>query len=362
MSREEQEAEILLLQMMRRWSRERLYDTRRAPQGAADQLHQEAADLGLHLLTFPETAGGFGLSPAHLPVWVEALSSGDPSLALRVALQAGPVATLWPAEEEGDWAAYLCVDGQTTQPSFSINVGEGGLQLSGKLTRCLCSESDRVLVLLEKEAAYLVSLDDALIEREQESPIGLERAGWVTLKVKQASARRLSVSTTQLQRAWAWDQLVWATLATSIGREASAEGLRYAEERSQFGKALTQFQAIQWMLADSDAELSAAELLIGEAISALSEASESMRGPRLAAEARLLSADAAHQACDRALQIHGGYGYTKDYAVELLWRASLCCEEQLSRERVSRQICEALRGEGGDVEPARGKTEASIPP
>ena len=362
MGKEEQEAEVLLLQMMRRWSRERLHDTRRSSPDEVDQLLQEAADLGLHLLTFPETAGGFGLAPAQLPVWVEALSSGDPALALRVALQAGPVATLWPAEEEGSWAAYLRVDGTPDQSSFSISAGEEGLVLSGELSRCLCSESDRVLVLLEREAAYLISLDEARVEREQESPIGLERAGWVRLKVQHAPARRLSVSAAQLQSAWAWDQLVWATLATSIGREASAEGLRYAEERSQFGKALTQFQAIQWMLADSDAELSAVELLIGEAISALADASGSLRGARLAAEARLLSADAAHQACDRALQIHGGYGYTKDYAVELLWRASLCCEEQLSRERLSRQICEALRGEGGDVEPARGKSEASSPP
>jgi alkylation response protein AidB-like acyl-CoA dehydrogenase len=104
-----------------------------------------------------------------------------------------------------------------------------------------------------------------------------------------------------------------AAMALGIGEAALEAALAYARERRQFGKELSEFQAIQWLLADSRTELDAARLLIGRAAS-LADA-----GRRFSTEAsiaKLFASEAASRVCDRALQIHGGYGYVNDFPVE----------------------------------------------
>jgi alkylation response protein AidB-like acyl-CoA dehydrogenase len=101
--------------------------------------------------------------------------------------------------------------------------------------------------------------------------------------------------------------------ALGIGQAALEAAVRYARERSTFGKPLGEHQAIQWMLADSDAELDAARLLV------LRAAWLKERGrpfTREASIAKLVATEAANQVCARAFQIHGGYGYVEDYPVE----------------------------------------------
>ncbi|MCC6749424.1 MAG: acyl-CoA dehydrogenase family protein [Deltaproteobacteria bacterium] len=105
--------------------------------------------------------------------------------------------------------------------------------------------------------------------------------------------------------------------ALGIGLAARDEAVRYAKERQAFGHPIADRQAIQWMLADSQTELEAARLLTLRA-AWLKE----RRAPftREASMAKLYASEAANRVCYRALQIHGGYGYTKDFAVERLYR------------------------------------------
>ena len=102
-------------------------------------------------------------------------------------------------------------------------------------------------------------------------------------------------------------------LATRLIEEATA----YATERKQFGEPLAQFQLIQGMLADSEADRLAARALV-ETAARNADAGQDVR--RQAAAAKLFATEACWRIADRAVQIHGGYGYMRDYPVERLFR------------------------------------------
>jgi alkylation response protein AidB-like acyl-CoA dehydrogenase len=101
--------------------------------------------------------------------------------------------------------------------------------------------------------------------------------------------------------------------ALGIATAALEKGVHYARDRKQFGKSIGDFQAIQWMLADSRTELDAARLLVLRA-AMLKERRQPFS--REAAMAKLYASERANAICDRMVQVHGGYGYTKEFAVE----------------------------------------------
>jgi alkylation response protein AidB-like acyl-CoA dehydrogenase len=102
-------------------------------------------------------------------------------------------------------------------------------------------------------------------------------------------------------------------MALGLGEAALDAAVTYAKERRQFAKPLADFQAIQWMLADSKTELEAARLLVWQA-AALADAGRPFS--HQASMAKLFASEAANRVCDRALQIHGGYGYLNEFPVE----------------------------------------------
>lgn len=107
--------------------------------------------------------------------------------------------------------------------------------------------------------------------------------------------------------------------ALGIGEGALDDARRYALDRQQFGKPIAEFQAVQWMLADSHAELDAARWLVLRA----AWLKESKRPfSQEAAMAKLTASETAWRVCNRAVQVHGGYGYTREFAVERRMRDS----------------------------------------
>lgn len=108
------------------------------------------------------------------------------------------------------------------------------------------------------------------------------------------------------------------SLALGLGTEALSLALEYSQEREQFGQPIGNFQGIQFKLADMATELDAARLMCLRA--AWMKEQGDLRYTRQASMAKLFSTEAAWRACDEAVQIFGGYGYTKEYAVERLLR------------------------------------------
>jgi len=105
--------------------------------------------------------------------------------------------------------------------------------------------------------------------------------------------------------------------AVGVAQAALDVATRYALEREQFGKPIAELQAIQWMLADTATELEQASLL---AMKAAWLKDQGLPYGKEAAMAKLAASEMAGRAVDRALQIHGGYGYSKDYPIERYYR------------------------------------------
>lgn len=108
-----------------------------------------------------------------------------------------------------------------------------------------------------------------------------------------------------------------ASQSLGIARACLHEAIGYAKTRKQFGRNISSFQAIQWMIADTAAEIEAAHWLT---LSAAERKDRGLPFTREASMAKLFASEMANRAAYRALQIHGGYGYMKEYKVERLYR------------------------------------------
>jgi len=111
-------------------------------------------------------------------------------------------------------------------------------------------------------------------------------------------------------------------LSVGLGRGALEESVEYARERKAFGKPIAEFQALRWMMADMSMELDAARLLVWRAAQL---ADEGKPYTMEAAMAKLFASEAACRAAASGVQIHGGYGFTKEFMVERIYRDVKLC-------------------------------------
>ena len=124
-------------------------------------------------------------------------------------------------------------------------------------------------------------------------------------------------------------------LSTGLARGALEESTRYARDRRAFGQPIGDFQSIRWMLADIQTELQAARLLVHRA-AVLADRGRPFG--REASMAKLFASEVATRACNKAVQIHGGYGYTKEFPVERYLRDAKLCEIGEGTSEVQRMV------------------------
>jgi alkylation response protein AidB-like acyl-CoA dehydrogenase len=139
-----------------------------------------------------------------------------------------------------------------------------------------------------------------------------------------------------------------AALSLGIARGALDAAVKYVKERRQFGKAIAEFQGIQWKLADMAMDLDAARLLTQRA-AVLKDAGRKVT--RESAMAKLFASETAVRICDEAVQLFGGYGFIKDYPVEKFYRDVKLCTigegtSEIQRMVIAREILK--------VQPSRG--------
>jgi alkylation response protein AidB-like acyl-CoA dehydrogenase len=139
-----------------------------------------------------------------------------------------------------------------------------------------------------------------------------------------------------------------AALSLGIGRGALDATVKYVKERRQFGKAIAEFQGIQWKLADMATELDAARLLTQRA-AVLKDAGRKVT--RESSMAKLFASETAVHICNEAVQLFGGYGFIKDYPVEKFYRDVKLCTigegtSEIQRMVIAREILK--------VSPSRG--------
>jgi alkylation response protein AidB-like acyl-CoA dehydrogenase len=131
-----------------------------------------------------------------------------------------------------------------------------------------------------------------------------------------------------------------AALSLGIGQGAYEAALKYSKERKQFGKAIGEFQAIQWKLADMATELDAARLLT---MRAADMKDKGMKTTQESSMAKLFASEMAVRCANESVQIHGGYGFIKDYPAEKFYRDVKLCTigegtSEIQRLVIARQL------------------------
>ncbi|MGE5309310.1 MAG: acyl-CoA dehydrogenase family protein [Deltaproteobacteria bacterium] len=136
-----------------------------------------------------------------------------------------------------------------------------------------------------------------------------------------------------------------AAQALGIAQGALELAAKYVKQRVQFGKPISSFQGIQWMLADMATEIEAARALVYACAKAVDAGDKDVGAE--SAKAKLFASDVAFKVCDMALQLHGGYGYMKDYPIEKYLRDAKITQiyegtNQIQRNIIGLQIIKEL--------------------
>ena len=136
------------------------------------------------------------------------------------------------------------------------------------------------------------------------------------------------------------------SLGLGIGLAAMDYATRYAMERQQFGQKISNFQAIQWMIADSDTELEASRLLL---MNAAHRKEQGRPYAKEASMAKVFATESANRACYNAMQMLGGYGYTSDFPIERFVRDARVTTiyegtSEIQRLIIAREILRGLAG------------------
>jgi alkylation response protein AidB-like acyl-CoA dehydrogenase len=126
-----------------------------------------------------------------------------------------------------------------------------------------------------------------------------------------------------------------AALSVGIAQGAFEAAIRYSKERAQFGKSINSFQAIQFKLADMAIQIEAARLLTYQA-AAMMDAGKKVT--RESAIAKVYASEVAVRVAEESIQIHGGYGYTKDYPAEKYWRDAKLCTIGEGTSEIQRMV------------------------
>ena len=320
------------------------------------ELWPKLAELGLTGVLFPEEYGGAGMGYVEYATIIEELSRVDGSVGISVAahnslcsnhifmygseeqkqkylvpLAQGRHLGAWgltepgagsdasgtrtlAARRDGGWVingaknfithaihadtcvAFAVTDRSKRSKGISAFIFEKGMEGFAP------SKKENKLGLRASETASVVFEDCVVTEKNL---LGAEGMGFVNA-MQILDGGRISI----------------AALAVGIAQGAYESAVRYSKEREQFGKPISEFQAIQFKLADMAVQIEAARLLMYRAANLKDQGKRTTKESSMA---KLFASEMSVRVCEDAIQIHGGYGYTKDYPPEKYWRDSKLC-------------------------------------
>ena len=307
------------------------------------------AELGFHAMKIGPEAGGIGASNIGYVLAMQALAHGCASTAVVLAScnMAAKIVGQHGTAAQRDQFLVPYVRGELGPISFALTEPSGGSDVLAMRTRAVRDGDDWVLT---GEKAWITGASHAGIHVVF-ARTGEDRDG-ITCFLVEGGARGLTVGRDEDkmgQRSSGTATLAFdgcripadrvigtigqgyaialsglgagrvgiAALSLGIGEAAYALGLAYAQERHVFGQPVAAFQNTQFVLADSRTDLDAAWLLTLRAARALD------RGERAGSEtsmAKLFATEACGRVVDRMVQLHGGYGYSREFAIERLYR------------------------------------------
>jgi alkylation response protein AidB-like acyl-CoA dehydrogenase len=326
-------------------------------------------ELGLMGVMVPEEYGGSGMDTISYSIAVEEIGRGDGSLGLTVAshnslctahilafgseaikrkylpeLASGRTLGAWALTEPGSGSDSLAMRtrAEWRKDCWVIN-GSKMFITQGSVAGVYV-----ILAVTDKEkgrdgvTAFLVEAGTpGLTVGKNLHKLGMRSSDTAELVFEDLEVRPANVigevhsGFRDTMRNLAGGRISIAALAVGIGRGALEEAIAYAKERHQFGQPISSFQAIQWMIADAGTELDAASLLTFRAAYRKDFGKPFVQE---AAIAKLFASEAAMRSTIKAVQIFGGYGYTREYPVERTMRDAKLCEIGEGTSEVQRMI------------------------
>ena len=315
-----------------------------------DSLRKKLRENNYFSLLIPRDFGGLEVDAISYVLVMEELSRASAAVGITVSVHnsvaAGPISLFGTEEQKAKWLPLLS---ERLLGAFALTEPGSGSDSAALSTRAVCSNGGYVLdgaktfvtngkyadlyVLMARTSQELKhrGITAFLVERQNPGlhvgraleKMGIRGSDTVELTLegcRVATENRLAPEGHGFRVAMQsldGGRIGVAAQALGIAQAALDASVRYARQRVQFGKPISEFQAIQWMIADMKTQIEAARLLTLRA--AWLTDSGLPHGPE-ASMAKLKASLAAREVSDRAVQIHGGYGYTKEFAVERYYR------------------------------------------
>ena len=365
------------------------------------ELIPKMADLGLFGVMIPESYGGAGLDPLSFAIIIEEIARVDASVALLLAshnsLCAGHILAAGNEEQKrahlpslasgkklGAWALTEPGGGSDARSlkTKAVRDGDDWVLTGDKLFITQGSVAGTYVIMastaseergvgsreqraesMEKDAHRDGEISAFIVERERaglnvvrvENKLGVRASDTAQLRLEEIRLPKdnllgeLNHGYGDALKVLDGGRIGIGAMAVGIARAALEESLRYAKERRQFGKAIAEFEAIQWKLADMATEIDAARLLVYRAAELRQNG---LPFKRMAAQAKLFASEVASRATGQAIQIHGGAGYMKDAPVERYFRDAKLCEigegtSEIQRMIIAKALLREANGKAG---------------
>ena len=319
-------------------------------------LFKKLGEMGFMGILVPEALGGSGLSYHEYITIVEEISKVDPSIGLSVAahnsLCTNHILTFGNEEQKKKWVPKLATGEHIG--AWGLTEHNTGSDAGGMNTTAVKEGDSWILNGAKNFITHAISGDIAVVivrtgekgdskgmtafviekgtpgftSGKKENKLGMrasETAELIFDTCRIPDANRLGEvgqGFVQAMKILDGGRISIGALSLGIAKGAYEAALKYSKERHQFGQPISSFQGISFKLADMATEIEASELMLHKA-AFLKEQHRSVT--TMGAMAKMYSSEVCVKVANEAVQIHGGYGYTKDYPVEKFYRDSKLC-------------------------------------
>ena len=320
------------------------------------ELFHQMGDMGFMGIIIPEEYGGSGLGYNEYVTILDEVSQIDPSIGLSIAahnsLCTNHIYEFGNEEQRKKWLPKLATG--KTIGAWGLTEHNTGSDAGGMSTTAIKDGEYWIINGAKNFITHAISGDIAVVmtrtgekgtpnnstafvlekgmngfsSGKKENKLGMrasETAELIFDNVRVPDTNRLGEvgdGFKQAMKILDGGRISIAALSLGIAKGAYKAALKYAKERHQFGKAIANFQAINFMLADMATEIDAAKLLIKRACELKNN---KQKLTKEGAMAKLYASEACVRIANNALQIFGGYGYTKDFPAEKYYRDSKLC-------------------------------------
>lgn len=369
------EEQLTLRNLVRDFAQKRVKPTcREAEKNAVvpEELVREAMDMGLNLVTVPEEYGGLGLDRWTYAIIREELARGDSGFASRVFGFGWDPLKIAGNDEQKKWVSGLMLNGGIL--AFALTESESGSNAGAMKTRAEkdgddyiinggktfitngdCADVFVIFAVTDKDkgtnggiTAFLLPKDiPGFKVGEHEDKMGIRCVHTNSLyfdNVRLNEKYRLGQEGDGYKIAMnilAESRPCTAASAVGVAQSALDEAIKYSKERVVFGKEIWKHQAVGFMLADMEMRTQAARQMVW---GACKSADAGVNSVKLSSLAKTMAGDTAMFVAENAVQVLGGYGYSREYPVEKLMRDAKIYQifegtNQIQRMIISGRLC-----------------------